>query len=203
MKTWRHWLLYAVCLPWDLTIAWPAILLIRLFWGRELHWETPPYFRSIGGGPVLVCALRWGTWPVSKSKWLGGWYLRQSADGELRAWGGTTLGHGIFYGPDMDFKKPWQRLQAHEHIHVEQMEAAFVASFLMTCFTGFCGFFWYLFGWSWYGFFCVTLPVLWWYGGLAVMSGGWVAAWARGEPYYRGSQHEESAYAQDDHLVGS
>ena len=195
MRTKRHWILYVICLPWNITVAWPVVVLVRFFWGERLHWETPPYAREHGGGPVLVCRIRPGTLPVRDGRWPVGWYLRWS-DGYWVPWGGTTLGHGIFYGPGRNFDESWTSLCTHEHVHVEQFEASMFGGFCMALFV-------FLAGLCFVGSennallaLGITSLVVWWYGYLTAMAGGWFAAWARGENFYRGSQHEESARAQ-------
>lgn len=194
MKTKKHIVLYIICLPWDI-LAYLVVLLIRLFWGKGLRWETPPYSKETGGGPCLTCQIKDGSLPVRKGRFPVGWYLRDRNADPPRPWGGTTLGHGIFYGPngrfDDDPEKSWTGTQEHEHYHVEQHEAAMVASLIVGLVV-----------------FVVLLalghPVAasivgvgaWASGYLLMATGGWIAALLRGEPAYRGSQHEESARAQ-------
>lgn len=196
MRRKTHWILYGICLPWDL-VAYLTVLLIRLFWGKGLRWETPPDAKERGGGPCLTCQMKEGSLPVRKGTFPVGWYLHDRTTDPPRPWGGTTLGHGIFYGPygryDDDPNNTWTRTQEHEHYHVEQHEAAMVGSFIMGLAT-----------------FIVLLalghPVaasalgvsLWASGYLLMGAGGWLTAMLRGEKAYRGSQHEESARAQTD-----
>lgn len=197
MRTKRHLVLYALCLPWDLLVAWPVVLLIRLFWGRNLHWETPPYAKKWGGGPVLSCAMRPGTLPVRSGTWPVGWYTYRGADGQSRPWSGTTLGHGVFYGPMVRFDASgWSSTSVHEHVHVEQFEASVVTTwlnFLVASFSVVFGMALDFTGW-WTVLFAAA-PV-WFFSFPVWAAGGWIAAWLRGEQLYRGSQHEESAYAQ-------
>lgn len=174
MKTKTHIILYIVALPWNLTVAWPAILLFRLFWGENLHWETPPSPRA--GGPVLVCELRKDSWPVRT------WYAK---------WGATTLGHGIFYSHDQLRSGTWLPIQTHEHVHVEQFESYMVAAFLTSVWVSIV----YAALGHWLAALVVWLLV-WWLGGVVTHAGAWFAAWCRGEDPYRGSAHEESAYSQ-------
>jgi len=138
MKTKRHILLYFVCLPWDL-LMWGIIVLIRGLWGERLEWENPRD-NSIAkpgtpGAPSLTCNLKQGSWPVSEGKWPKGWYLQKFSDGSTYPWGGTTLGHAIFYGPNKraDQGKPWNPVQVHEHVHVEQYEASMLRAFVVAC----------------------------------------------------------------------
>lgn len=184
MKNPKHWVLYFICLPWNLTIAWPAVLLIRLFWGKNLRWETPPLPEH--GGPVLTCELRAGSWPARS------WYvIYRDSDGHPHTWGGTTLGHAIFYGVDQLVTDRWTALQRHEHVHVEQYEACSLAAFIHGTLVGIVV--------AALGHWEAGLTLwmlLWWSAYLLKGTGGWVAAWLRGEDPYRGSTHEESAYAQ-------
>lgn len=197
---WMHWILYFVCLPWDLLVAWPVVLLVRLFWGKNLHWETPPAYtreNGGGGGPCLVCQIRDGSFPVTPGRFPKGWYLRDNDPDNPRPWGGTSLGHGIFYGPTVRLEtQEWTRTQAHENIHTEQDEVAMLRSFIVGLVAG-----------------VVLLALghqlaaLWlfsgiWFSGYLMMGvAGWLTAVLRGEPAYWGSTHEESARAQDDDLV--
>lgn len=196
MKVKRHIVLYLVCAPWNLLVGWPVVLLIRLLWGKELRWETPPYYKTEGGGPALTCQIRPGSFPVSQGRWPKGWYLHDRKTGA--AWGATTLGHAIFYGPggrDCNWPDIWTRTQAHEHVHVEQFEASMLGGFIVGVSIA------------------VVLAVLghhvaglilggliWSMGYLVMGVGGWLTALLRGEKAYRGSQHEESAYAQTERL---
>ena len=194
MKVKRHIVLYLICLPWDL-VAYLTVLLIRLFWGKGLRWETPPYSKDMGGGPCLTCQMKEGSLPVRKGRWPVGWYLRDREADVPTPWGGTTLGHGIFYGPfgryDEDPNNAWTRTQEHEHYHVEQHEAAMVASVI----TGLATFIVLLALGHPVAATALGVP-LWGSGYLLMATGGWLAALLRGESAYRGSQHEESAYAQ-------
>ena len=176
MKTKAQPILYFFALPWNLTVAWPAILLIRLFWGENLRWEMPPKPRP--GGAVLACNLKPGSWPART------WYAR---------WGATTLGHGIFYNAGRAEAGKWGRIQIHEHVHVEQFEVAMFGSFLSGAFT-----YAILSGLEHPGYAVLTWVLLWWAGYLLMGVGGWLVAFMRGEQPYRGSAHEESAYAQTD-----
>ncbi len=182
MKVPKHWVLYFVCLPWDLVVAWPAILLIRLFWGKNLRWETPP---TGAGGPVLVCELREGSWPART------WYVQRREDGKPFTWGGTTLGHGIFYGVNQLVHGEWTKLQIHEHVHVEQYEGISFGMFVVGSLAGsFVTGLGHLIAGPMLGLTIWTMAYL-------VMGiGNWSAAWLRGEDLYRGSSHEESAYSQ-------
>ena len=192
MKVKRHIALYIIGAPWNLFAAWPVVLLIRLFWGKGLRWETPPDANQRGGGPCLTCQIKEGSLPVRKGRWPVGWYLHDRDATPPRPWGGTTLGHAIFYGPNgRRGDTEWTRTQEHEHYHVEQFEAAMVGSFI----AGLLAFVVVLLSGRFVG--AVLLGAALWALGYVLMGvGGWVAALLRGEPAYRGSQHEESARAQ-------
>lgn len=191
---WTHWILYAVSLPWDLFVAWPLVLLIRALWGKDLRWETPPrYKREVGGGggPCLTCTVRENSFPVTPGIWPKGWYLHRATG---RPWGGTTLGHAIFYGPKGRLDtEGWTRTQTHEHVHVEQAEVAMVQGLLigLTCGAVLWGL----------GYTVAGLAVflaLWSCGYLLMGVAGWLTATLRGEEAYWGATHEESARAQTD-----
>lgn len=185
-------------LPWDLLVAWPVVLLMRVLWGKDLKWETPqPYTRvkGGGGGPCLTCQLKPGSFPVVPGTFPKGWYYNKRTKS---AWGGTTLGHGIFYGPNgrsNDFSV-WTRTQAHEHIHVEQFEVAMLQSLVVGAAAGLVvGFL----ESALYG--GVVFLIIWTLGYLLMGIAGWATAFLRGEEAYWGSAHEESARAQDDKLA--
>lgn len=193
---WTHWILYGICLPWDLFVAWPVVLLIRLFWGKDLRWEQPPpYSPKVGGGggPCLSCQIRPGTFPVTPGIFPKGWYFDKSSN---TAWGGTALGHGIFYGPyGRTFEVDWTETQAHEHVHVEQFEVAMFSSLLFGLVVGIG---------LWVSGYVILGTVLFlscWMSGYLIMGiAGWITAVLRGEQAYWGATHEESARAQDPHL---
>lgn len=195
---WTHWILYLVGLPWDLLVAWPVVLLIRALWGEDLRWETPPPYdrkKGGGGGPCLSCRIRENSFPVTEGTFPKGWYLHKASG---RPWGGTSLGHGVFYGPS-GRKGPsdWTRTQAHEHVHVEQAEVSSLRSFMVGLTTGIV--LWSL-GHPIAG--TVMFVAVWTVGYLMMGIAGWLTAVFRGEEAYWGSTHEESARAQDDHLAG-
>jgi hypothetical protein len=139
--------------------------------------------------------MKAGSFPVVPGIFPKGWYFRKKSN---RPWGGTTLGHGIFYGPDgRHGSGGWTGTQAHEHIHVEQYEVSMLRSFIVGLIVG------------------IVLMVLghpvvsiviflgvWTTGYLMMGVSGWLTAVLRGEEAYWGSTHEESARVQDDHLRG-
>lgn len=194
LKAKRHLVLYAICLPWDL-IVWGVILLIRALWGTRLEWENPrdnPAAKPGGpGGPSLTCELKRGSWPVSEGRWPKGWYLLKLSGGGTTSWGGTTLGHAIFYGPMKRAAegRDWRPVQFHEHVHVEQYEASMLRAFLVAVVIAAVG----------QTSAAYILAGLVWLTGYWQMGiGNWTTAWLRGENPYRGSHHEEAAYALDD-----
>lgn len=202
LATWRHLVLYVTALPWDALVAWPACLAVRAFWGEDLRWENrrnhitkKPDGSPAPGGPVLACSIREGSWPVNpKAKWPGGWYLIKSEHQEQshpRTWGGTTFGHSIIIGPGRSSPGEWTSLEEHEiGVHVEQFEAAMFHGFLLGAFA-------YLAGGQTTASLWVGLA-LWISGYLMFGVANWTTAWLRGEDPYRGSAHEEAAYAIDE-----
>jgi len=190
---WTHWILYVFCFPWDALVAWPIVLIIRALWGKDLRWETPPPYdhdRGGGGGPCLTCQIREGTLPVRQGTFPVGWYMRKKTG---QAWGGTTLGHAIFYGPRGRAHDPatWGGSQPHEHVHVEQFEVSMVQGFVVGLASGIV--LWSL-GHPIAG--TVAFLMLWFVGYLMMGLAGWPTAWLRGEEAYWGSTHEESARGQ-------
>jgi len=95
-------------------------------------------------------------------------------------WGGTTLGpHCGFvnYGElDTD-------VLTHETVHTEQYEVEAIQNFAFACLITGLGTAWWI-GLGW-----------WSLSGFASMLAGFVVAWLRNEPPYRGSILEESAYS--------
>jgi len=196
---WTHWILYGICAPWDFFVAWPIVIAIRILWGKELRWERPPAYtreHGGGGGPCLVCQMKEGSFPVRKGRWPVGWYLRDRKSLNPRPWGGTTLGHAIFYGSTAVLSRGWTRLRAHEHVHVEQAEVAMLQSFIAGAAGGVT-----LLALGHFLAALVFFLILWASGYLMMGAAGWLTAFLRGEEAYWGATHEESARAQDDHLV--
>jgi hypothetical protein len=193
MTPWYRTFIYLFTLPWDL-VTWLIICFMRLCWGENLKWERDV---DAHGSPVLTCDLKPNSWPART------WYTYkvggkkqpvhpslQERYGEYRTWGGTTLGpHAIFYGPGRRPDDQWAPIQKHEHIHTEQGEAYMLLSFM------------YALPFFIYGL--VTHSVVVWVMALASWTLGYVFMYTnfliailRGEPAYRGSHHEESAYSQ-------
>lgn len=199
MKTKLQLILYFVCLPNDL-LGWLAVLLIRALWGERLSWDTPgsqiskKFPRGRPGGPVLSVDLKEGSFPVAEGTWPKGFYLKKVAKQKRShpvSWGGTTLGHAIFYGPGR--RAPaggkWSLIQVHEHVHVEQFEAAMLRSFIVGLIVAIGG----------QSTASLVLGlIIWSLGYLLMGAANWTTAVLRGEDAYRGSHHEEAAYAIDD-----
>ena len=204
-----HYVLYGTSFVWDVTVCWPIVLFVWLFWGENLRWERNPN-ENRKDGYSLWCDLKKGSWPTRS--WYGifsegrTWLRGNKPDlntpdrvtryGKFRTWGGTTLGHGGFYGPGIVQQDvAWSAVQEHEHVHVEQFEAAMLGSFVMSALM----------------VVAVTVlvghvPVVyfigligWWLGYAMMGIANWGTAWLRGEDPYRGSHHEEAAYALDRH----
>jgi len=196
MKVKRHILLYFFAAPWNVLVAWPIVLLIRLLWGKDLKWETPPPYslkKGGGGGPCLTCQIMYGSFPVTPGTFPKGWYIHKKSK---RPWGGTTLGHGIFYGPDgRCISDRWTSVQAHEHVHVEQYEVSMLKSFIVGMVSGIV-----LFTLGHFVAAIATFLGIWATGYLMMGVAGWLTALLRGEEAYWGSTHEESARSQDKHL---
>jgi hypothetical protein len=197
MQVKRHIVLYIITFPWDVLIAWPVVLLIRLFWGKDLRWETPPSYdrhKGGGGGPCLTCQIKPDTFPVTKGTFPKGWYLHRD---DWRPWGGTALGHGVFYGPTgRKGLEDWTRTQAHEHVHVEQFEVSMLRSFLVGLGSGIV-----LLVLGHPVAALATFSVIWFFGYAMMGIAGALTSLLRGTEAYWGATHEESARAQTDRLV--
>lgn len=146
-------------------IALLGVLICWAFWGTKLRWIYGPW-----------CELKQGSWPVRT------WYSK---------WGGTTFGHGGILGPGYAGGKGIDTLmERHEDVHVEQHEVAMVMSFSTALITLAALLQSPTTVWTW-----VVPLVIWSLGSLAYITSSWMVAWFRGESLYRGSSHEEAAYA--------
>lgn len=171
MSVARRILLGLVCLPWNLVVAWPWTLFVRLFWGTSLLWEIAP---TSGGLWALTVDLREDSW--FNRKWGS-------------AWAGTTLGHSIVYGAGRRVPgAAWSPIQAHEHDHVEQFEGSMAVHALLGLLIGTLS---AVVDFAW----AIGLAV-WFLGYLVFLGGGWLGAILRGENAYAGSAHEEAAVAE-------
>jgi len=189
-KPWRYVLVYLWTLPNDI-IAWLTVLFVWLCWGTKLQW--------IGG---LWCEIKPQSWPAQS------WYRIKRANGRhilnplskseqygtWRTWGGTCLGHGGFYGPGRT-RGPGvdTGVEYHEHVHVEQSEVIMLVMFLEAL-----GVFTYLTVTQDIERAAIVGLIIWLSGIFVNALCGWIVAWMRGEDPYRGSTHEESAYAQTE-----
>lgn len=188
MKTKRHLVLYMFTCVWDITVCWPVVLLVWLFWGERLRFSHPPLGVSRHFGYGLWCDLKPDSWPTRswyREKY-NGEYLKRSVDdpnGTWETWGGTTLGHGGFFGPGEAGKDgAWNSIEEHENTHVEQFEAMMVRSFIVGGIAG-------LWAWSLWAWL-----LIWWLGYIMLGLSGALTAWLRGEGPYRGNFYEEAAY---------
>lgn len=171
-KRWTRALLYVGTLPIDALWGWPLVLAAHLFWG-----EDGALRREDG-------ALRTR---ARASSWL---HLRYG-----QRWAGVTLSpHAIVYlahplWPE-DLEEPGE-LQRHEHVHVEQGEAACLAGLVDALLI----------------FAVVALagsPIVgavlgllkWLLASHEKTAAANLAALLRGEDGYRGSHVEEAAYAR-------
>lgn len=168
---WNRFIPYIWTWPFDI-IVWLVWVILWAAWGEKLRWEDG----------CLVFNWKVDSWPART------WY---------RKWGGTTMGHAIFYNwyvrEEGEVEK-FEPIQVHEHVHVEQFEVWMLSSLIIGLIVqltvGFAHGEW------------VTGSVLGgiiWFLGYAWMGvGGFLTAIVRGEDAYRGSAHEEAAYAIGD-----
>lgn len=174
-KRWTRLFLYIASFPVDFFWGWPAVLFVRLFWGDSLKWEDG----------VLRCRVR-------DDSWLGKKFGAR--------WAGSTLApHAIIYfgmklWPE-ELEEP-NTTQRHEHVHVEQGEAAQLAAFVEALILVLVV--------SWMSWeMGVTLAVLTWISGtIRKIGSGYLTAILRGESGsgdyaggYIGSHDEEAARA--------
>lgn len=95
----------------------------------------------------------------------------------------TITPHVILYRKGRRLPSGWSRIQAHEHRHGEQYEAAGLCSLFIAL-------------WAFLGAVECWLALGVWVGGpWLYMGAGYAVAWLRGEDPYRGSHNEEAAYA--------
>lgn len=90
----------------------------------------------------------------------------------------TTICRGIIYRQE----DPSLRIQQHEHTHVEQVEDLLLLAFVLSLMMG------------------IKTGDFWWYLGIHMSGVAWqlpsfLGAVLRGKHVYRGSGHEEHAYA--------
>lgn len=157
MKT-RAWFIYLFTIATDF-LGVLLVLFARIFGASGYRAERPP--KGVGLY-VMTCDV----------PWLPG---RYSAI--------TIAPHVIVYRKGRRLPNGWSKLQAHEHIHCEQFEAAgLFVSFVAL--------------WALLGAIKPWLALaVWVCGPWLYMAVGYAVAWLRGEDPYRGSHNEEAAYA--------
>jgi len=181
----RYMLTYLWTWPWDI-VTWVVVFFIWLFWGTRLVWLEG-----------LWCDLKRNSWPTNtwyRSK-IGGRYEINPPElqiqfGRWRTWGGTSLGHGGFYGPGKSGEAGIDtQLESHEHIHQEQWEVAqlvgFMTQLIVIAALLISGVepIWILHG------------ILWATSSLFAYVCSAFTAKLRGEDPYRGNIYEEGAYS--------
>jgi len=193
LKTNRHIVLYLVTSIWDITVCWPVVLLVWMFWGTDLRWTAPPRGQSRRLGYGLWCDLKPTSWPARtwyRERRDGKFHMVESGADQVRfgtweTWGGTTLGHGGWFGPGWRANGQWSSLEEHENTHVKQFEAVMLRSLLVGAMVAVTG--------AW------TLGLaIWWLGYIMMLVGAYTSAWLRGEQFYRRSYYEEAAYDRQE-----
>jgi hypothetical protein len=113
---------------------------------------------------------------------------------------GGIIGHGGWYrrGAIGKGKEVDTEVEFHEHFHVEQFEVnmlrVFMISLAMAITLAIAGLattrliYFPIILWSVFGFLSWVVP-------------GWIQAWIRGESIYKGSIHEEGAYAAAEKYI--
>lgn len=169
---WYRFIPYIWTWPFDL-IVWLAWIVLWAAWGEKLRWEDG----------CLVFNWKVDSWPART------WY---------RPWGGTTIGHAIFYNWYVHVEtdtRAFEPIQVHEHVHVEQYEGSMLSSLII----GLLVMLTMGFGHGLWVTGSVLGGIIWFLGYLWMGTAGWLTAIARGEDAYRGSSHEEAAYAIAKH----
>jgi len=109
-RPWYYWFTYLWTSAWDLTVCWPATLLIWLFFGKKLFWLE-------------------GLWCVLDEK---SWFVC----GPYKNWEGTTLGHGGWIRESVvgeNIEEVDTGTEFHEiKVHIEQFCAAMLRSILVA-----------------------------------------------------------------------
>ncbi len=199
----KRLLVHYACLPVDLLIAWPMVLIVRAFgWGRDLRWERG----------VLKCEFKIEEFPTTPGRWPKGFYIRNRAaimkarkageeEPPFNLWGGTSIGHGQLFGPgEMSLEgtapEDLDSTEVHEDHHTLQAEAAQLSSMAVSHGLVAAQAVATLFGGG---------PITWllgaavWLlcGNVGVLAGGWLGAWLNSDErgWYMGSAHELGAYA--------
>lgn len=154
----RYYLTFLWTGVWDICL-WFFLIWFNILWGNRLLWNNG-----------LWCEVGSGTW-FHKT-----WAIK---------FAGAALGHGGLFapgvpgGPEIDTDTEF-----HEHIHVEQFEAAMLLSFAIGIVM------------SVSGSDLVVSAGVWIFGGPMAYCASLCQAWIRGEHPYRGSHLEEAAYSQ-------
>lgn len=211
---WYQGLLWIPTFPRDL-IAWFMAFFVYFLWGK--HIRRVPW-------SGMWTDLKPDSWPART------WYrlkLLNKETGKMEyvempeqyrerygrwlTWGGTTFGHGGFYGPGKMGGLPttsnkeglWalelidEPVEYHENIHVGQYEGAMMRS----CLYGVCLFVsMALLSVPWQTAFWIGLGV--WVSGFEVywITNGIVSV-LRGKRFYADSDHEKQAYAMTEDWV--
>lgn len=97
------WVLFALMLPWTLTVGWPWVLLMTAIRAAgSLKFE----------GDGVLTAI-WKQWAAKRWKY------------------STTLGSGIIYQEGSRHSVDETSIQFHEHIHVRQVQDQMAMSFIL------------------------------------------------------------------------
>jgi hypothetical protein len=141
---------------------------------------------------LLFVRIFWGSFFFKKDGYL--WVILKEKSWLRRTWGktysGVCLGHGGI------LVAPIENLLAHELVHLEQHEVAmmkslFHASVASVICAIFCS----------YQIASIIFCSVWFTGYLFFLFSGWIVAAMRDEDPYKGSSHEEAAYAiAEDYL---
>lgn len=145
-------------------LAWLILVFMRVFFGGR---------RFIWRKEMLVLELKEKSWFRRK------FYKPFDPVTQKMGWGGTTFGpHACF----VNFGETETDVLAHESVHGEQLEAEAIQNGTLAVVAHLVGAPWWL-GLGW-----------WMAGGLVAFAAGFITAWLRDEPFYRGSTFEEAAY---------
>jgi hypothetical protein len=202
-----------------------TIIRLILVWPTFFGWLFPPLFvwacKSFRiNKKTLVLSAEWRDWVVDPS-WFAGlirWpfgrkyvlvggetiagmkvptrmrLARESEKATHRSWWkfSTTLMRGMIFQPGRRSEKsePPSRIERHEQVHVEQGEDRVILAFIISLVWLFISGHDPLKTWG--------THVAIWISGAVWQLPNFLGAVLRGEHFYRGAQHEKSAYAQTD-----
>jgi len=163
----RRHILVYAATIWWDIICWMIVAVLRVIAGKRLEWVN-------------------GLWVIIDDK---SWFKKTFLEG----YGGGTLGHGGWISEWCSGESGLDsQVEFHEHVHVEQYEFAMVDIAIVNAITLFASL---IFGASYQVVLVAMLIQM--FGGMTSILSSVIVTKLRGEHAYRGSSHEEAAYARE------